>query len=265
MSGVELRVPTPDWTTTTAIAGGVYAVGGVNARWGFGQAPAEVGEAGFRSISLYAWDLLSYANISNGMLNDLAEAENKLLTLFSDALSWHSEYAFLQGTGVDAFMPQGVLNSPGTIKITRGVPATIQDTDITRCAAQLLPGSWPTALWLTSPSCLLQIFKVPHVILNEEGEYNSGYVGNLVGRPLFVTDKLPDVTQAGCLVLMDPKLYLIGLRRDSTVELSRSDPSVWANNRSIFRLHMRVDGKLALNAPVTLPNGSLCSAAVVLV
>jgi HK97 family phage major capsid protein len=258
MTTEEERCPLPAITTPTTTGQSPF-FGGMNFGWGSSQHNTLETEPAFGQLQLNAWDLLGYAYVSNQWLWDTGEeGEKATIELFGDCARWQIEYAFFQGTGSDGLMPLGILNNAGGSYFqTRLVPGKIVTNDIADMVIKLLPLSWETAIWATSPSCLGQITKFENFFINENyyGEVTDGaFVGILEGRPLFVTDKLPHLGTTGDLVFFDPKRYIVGMRQDVLVD--SSSHVLFRTNQTVFRVWLRCDGKPQVSAQITLPDMS---------
>ncbi len=260
MNSAETQCPKVDVETAQTVGIAPY-FGGVNYTWGSSQAPTET-EPTFRQLTLRAWDLLGYCTVSNDWLNDVGpEGDNYLIKLLGRGAAWYAEYAFLQGTGTSGVgvndMPLGILNAPGTITVSRTTSSTIVTADIANMAAQLLPYSWKNAIWACHPTCLAKIAKLPSFIINGDlggvgGESNCGF---LLSKPLYITDKLPSLGNAGDLILFDPSLYAIGNRQEVLIESSTLGPA-FRTNQTDFRVWLRIGGLPQVSAPITLPDAS---------
>lgn len=254
------RVPMASATMTcpkaqveTAQSAGISPFfGGISFTWGNSQAPTET-EPTYSALDLKAWDLLGYATVSDQWLSDIGErGEDYLVHLFGAAAAWQAEYAFLRGTGSANLMPLGILNAPGTISFSRTTGSDIKISDIAGMAAKMLPFGWKRSVWACSPTCLTKIVALSDYFINIDTHGEGGQCGSLLGRPLFVTDKLPAMASAGSLIFFDPSLYIIGERQQILVDVS-GDPG-FRNMQTTFRVWLRLDGKPQLSNTITLPD-----------
>ncbi len=276
MSEPIMDCPVVDVTTAPALNSGISPFfGSMQFKWGFSQAPAET-EPKFQNVNLTAWDLLGYTVISNQLLWDMGGpsyessmatntygggyslGENALFNLFGKAAAWFAEYAFLSGTGADNSMPVGVINAPCTIQLARTVANQIAAADLSGLAANMLPFGWRHAIWACSPDCLAQIMKATTFFVNADGiegdrDGAGGFAGRLIGRPLYVTEKLPPLGTPGDLVFFDPSLYVIGNRQEVLIDVS-SHVS-FPTNQTNYRIWLRLDGKPMVSKPITLQDG----------
>lgn len=251
------RVPMGSSTTllprlnveTAQSAGVAPYFGGMTFSWGFSEAPTQT-EPTFKQNELNAWDLIGYSNVSNNFLMDLGPGGDAyLINLFGKAAAWYSEYAFLRGLGAATSMPLGILNCLGKKSVTRAGSNAIAIADIASMAAALLPYSWTNSIWVCSPPALAQITKVTGYTPNW-ADPAPGQAGYLLSRPLFVTDKLPNLGTAGDLILFDPSLYTIGVRSEVMIDISTEQ--LFANNQSQFRTWLRMDGRPEVSGPITM-------------
>lgn len=258
MGSFEKRFPTIDVTTAQA-AGTSPFFGGVVFKWGAQQQSytASETEPTFREDTLRAWDLIGYAILSNQMLADIGlDGEESLLNLFGRAAAWYAEFAYLQGGGAGVSMPLGILNSPGTVSVSRSGGGHIIQADVAKVARSLLPFGWQHAIWSCSVTALEDLVKITGFVPNQWNYKEEGAVGFLLTRPVFATDKLPALGTAGDLVFFDPSLYVIGNRQEVLIDFSGQEPNTFANNQSMYRIWLRGDGRLQVNSTVTLPDAA---------
>ena len=253
---------------TAQVAGVNPFAGSMQFTWGWQQTPPET-EPKFRALELNAWDLLGECVVSNQWLADTpAEAEEYLLEQFARAAAWYVEYAFFRGAGTPKLMPLGILNAPGTISTTRTTPNLIKATDIANMAGNLLPHSWANAVWVVSAgTAMAQVIALSTFVVNQQPttggkDGNNALIGYLLGRPCFVSDKLPVLGTAGDLTLFDPSMYVVGMRQEVLVDTS--DTPNFFTNQTDFRVWMRLDGRPQLSDVITSSNGTTFSPFVIL-
>lgn len=259
MTTQMMEAPKVDVETVTNTVGVPTWFGGASFTWGFQQAPTEVSEPRFRQIQLNAWDLLGRAVMSNDFLADTGpEGEQALVKMFGQAAAWFTEFAFLQGLGAAGSMPLGIIPSPGSKTQNRAGASHINNVDIAKMAGLLLPQSWRTAIWAVSPSALADVTNPAQVSGFVQNQYAAescdGLVGFLLGRPVFVTDKLPVLGTKGDFILFDPRMYVIGNRQQVLVDVSEHD--LFQSNQTSMRIWVRCDGKPIVSAPITLADNA---------
>ena len=256
MGSAETQCPKVDIETATGTAGVTSLFGGFQATWGNQEVPLE-SEPGFRKNVLYAWDLIAYGKVSNQWLEDVGPQANEYLyTILAGACNWQCEFAYLQGIGAAQTMPLGILNAPATIQVHRHTSSHISNQDPAAMVAALLPYSMINAVWMCSPLAYgdigqLSLFNINRPSLPEF----EGSAGSLMGKPLFITDKLPALGTLGDLVLFDPSLYVVGERQEVLVDKS-SVGAGFVTNQTYFRVWYRGDGKPMVQTSVTLQDNS---------
>jgi HK97 family phage major capsid protein len=269
MTTRTLTIPTLDVTTAQA-AGTPPQLGGIFAQWQPEASTIGESEPTFRQMELTAWDLVMLCVASNQLLADNGVALDALLTqLFKQALAWFSDYAFLQGRGAGNSMPLGVLNSPATLQVTRAAASSVRFADIATMLSKVYYLNWQDVIWLAHPSVLPQLLQMTDnsagsgagrlVWLNpappsESGPVQNKFTAQLLGRPLFITDKLPALGTTGCIGCFCFPFYVIGDRMELQIEASQIPR--FTTNQMMWRLIARMDGRSWLNNPVTLSDGT---------
>lgn len=270
MASATLQFPYLDVTTVQA-AGSSPFFGGVTMYWTQEAQTRTETEPQFKMMELKAQELSGYAVSSNILLQDAAFGLEKfLMTLFSRAIAWYEQYAFIQGNGVGK--PLGMKTASACI--TSGPNAGARTTanqvkfaDVAFMFGKLLPSSVQNAIWLFSPTVAAQILQLADagnraLFLNTEavgtgaagGGIKQKPVWQLLGMPAIETEMLPALGTPGDLMLVDPSLYVIGDRQQ--VEIAASEHVNFLKNQMTWRVVERIDGKPWLDNPVTLQDGT---------
>lgn len=268
-----LQIPSLDITTAYG-AGQSPFLGGILASWTSEAATRAESEPQFRQTTLTAWELSFYTVASNNLLADSAIGLDSLLTqLFSSAIGWYTDYAFLRGDGVGK--PLGILNAPATIAVTRNQAAHFNFIDVANMLSQLywlLRGSG-SVVWVIHPSVIADLYRMNDMSASQTGA-GFGRVlfipidrgvqadipggiqqcGTLAGFPVMVSEKLPALGTSGCVMLFDASKYLLGTRQELQIDVS---PHVkFLQNQTTWRVVWRGDGQPWLNSYITLADGS---------
>jgi HK97 family phage major capsid protein len=268
MASMTLQIPYLDVTTVQS-AGVSPFFGGVQMSWTAEAQTRTETEPQFKQLELKAWELSGYSVSSNVLLQDsVVGLEKFLLQLFAMSIAWFEEYAFLQGNGVGK--PQGMVSAGAAIatgnnggKTGRQTANSITFGDVAVMWSKLLPASWGKAIWACSPTAIPQLLQLQdganRAIFLQIGSPSQGAITSapnwqLLGRPLFPTEKLPALGTKGDLVLIDPSLYVIGDRMQ--VEIAASEHVNFLKNQMTWRVVERVDGQPWLEKPVTLQDAS---------
>ncbi len=268
MTSLTLSVPTLNITSSHS-AGQSPFLGGVNPTWTSESATRTESEPTFRQTELKAQELSMYAVASNDLLADNAVGlESLLTTLFTEAIGWTTDYAYLRGDGLGK--PMGILNAPACLSVTRAGGAnstTFVFADVCNMMAQFYQGSWRagTSAWVMSQSLFTKVMQLnmstaawPVFIPNNSGAQsmpaNTGHggysAGTLFGLPVFFTEKLPQLGQDGDCMLIDFSKYLLGDRMD--IQIDVSPYTYFLQNQMTWRVVWRGDGQPWLNSYITL-------------
>jgi HK97 family phage major capsid protein len=267
MTSLTATLPYLD-VTTAQPAGVPFGLGGVVATWTAEAATRTESEPAFRQMELKAHELSFYSIASNNLLADNAVGLDSLLTqLFSTAIDWFTDFAYLQGNGVGK--PLGVLNAPATILFSRAVANRFTYADccgmlsklylMLRTGGALLwaihPSVVPQLLTMTDPAGRL-IFQPINQGAQEAAPGGAGGqgFGNLLGYPVVFTEKLPVLGTQGDVALIDCSKYVLGDRMSLQIDVS---PHVkFLQNSMVWRVVWRGDGQPWLSGAVTLADGA---------
>jgi HK97 family phage major capsid protein len=260
MASATLQIPYLDVTTAQA-AGVSPFFGGLQMYWTAEAQTRTETEPAFKQMELKAWELSGYSVSSNVLLQDsIIGLEKFLFTLFARAIGWFEEYAFLQGNGVGK--PQGMLGASAAIAVTRAVAGQVGFVDVASMWSKLLPASYNNAIWSCSPTVLPQLLQLKDgagraiflQIGDTVGAVTSKPNWSLLGRPIFITEKVPALGTKGDLMLLDPALYVIGDRMQ--IEVAASEHVNFLKNQMTWRVVERVDGQPWMDKAVTLQDGT---------
>lgn len=270
-----LQVPSLD-ITTVPTAGNSPFLGGVTASWVAEAQTRPETEPTFRQTTLTAWELSFYTVASNTLLADNAVGLDSLLTqLFSSAIGWYTDYAYLRGDGVGK--PLGILNAPATIAVTKHQANSFNWVDVATMLSQFywISRASKDIAWVISPSVIAHLFRMNDMSASQTGAgfgrvlfqpINEGAqadiptsagvqsLGRLAGFPVLVSEKLPALGTAGCVMLCDFSKYLLGTRQELQIDVS---PHVnFLKNQMTWRVVWRGDGQPWLNSYVTLQDAT---------
>lgn len=257
---VPMESPRVLYPTVDATSNVNSVHGGIIAEWTSESGSMTDTAAKFGRISLDAWKLTAFANVPNELIQDSAISfEQFISTAFPEALAYYEDDAFITGTG--AGQPKGYLNADALVSVAKesGQAAdTVVWENVVKMYARMLPGSLNRAVWVVSPSVLPQLFTMGLAV----GTGGSAiYVQNgtasppmsLLGRPVIVSEKVPQVGDANDITFVDFSYYLIGDRQQITAD---SSPHFrFQNGETSFRVVSRVDGRPWLQSAITPRNG----------
>lgn len=237
----------PTVAASLAHAAGVSPYfGGLQFQWIADNTTLPKTSGGFHNLELKANVLAGYLYASNPLIDDADGLEEWLGRIVSGALAWTQDAAFFSGTG--AGQPQGVTHAPATLAVTRATGGQIVLADAQAMLDALLPQAYDNAVWFTHPSTMKQITSF------------TGWIPNgplqLFGRPLVPTGKCATLGSRGDLILMDPRIYVIGDRLQLEIAYSRHEPTAMLANKSAFRVWSRVAGQPMIDGPITEMDGT---------
>jgi len=247
----QIQWPVLDQTNTTS--GRPAWFGGVRALWTEeGEYKTETDPA-FRQINLVAHKLVTLTEASDELLDDSAVALEALLgSLFSGAISWYEEEAFINGTG--AGQPLGVINAGATFAQGRAVAGAIGLVDI----INMLEHSYGNPIWLISRSALPSLMQLNGPAANPSYVFmpsaREGMPGTLFGYPVFWNEHCPLIGNRGDILLSDWRYYLVGDRQATTIDSSKHDK--FRYDLTVWRGVHRVDGQPWLSQPLYYSDGT---------
>lgn len=259
MDSATVPFPTID---STSHASSVF--GGVVGYWTEEGAELTESEAKFGKITLQASKLTTRCDVPNELLADsIISFEAFIQDILPQAIAWFEDTAFMTGNGVG--QPLGVLNAEALVTVTKetGQSAdTIDWENIVNMYSRMLPSSLSTAVWIANLDTFPQLATMS-LSVGTGGNaiwLNNGVVGppmSILGRPVIFTEKVPTIGGAGSgkdISFIDFGYYLIGDRMQMRAESSAH--AQFINDRTVYRVIERVDGRPWLQSAITPQNGT---------
>jgi HK97 family phage major capsid protein len=253
----SLAVPIPSVDETSRVSS---LFGGVIAYWTEEGAAITESQARFGNVRLEAKKLVIYCEAPNELIADAPAFSSFISNNIPRALAFEEDYAFLQGSGVG--QPLGVLKGSGLINTTRSATTGINFTDVIRVFTRLLPGSYSNAVWLVAPDSVGDLLALVNAGGTTPiwlgGPYGQGAAGappmTLLGRPVYVTEKVPANDATNDLSLIDFSHYLIGDRQ--IIQASSSPHFKFSSDKTAYKILERVDGRPWVQTALTPRNNS---------
>lgn len=255
MSSLAVPIPIVD---DTSHVGSVF--GGITAFWTEEGAAAEESQAKFGRARLEAKKLTIYTEAPNELVADAPAFGSFLDQILPQAIAFYEDVAFIKGSGVGE--PLGVINSDASIEANRGTANTIAFADIVGMYARMLPQSLMSAVWIISPAVVPQLLQLVNDTGTEAvspslwltgGQLFNAPTMSLLGRPVIVSEKVPNLGTAGDITFVDFGFYLIG---DRQVAQATSSPHFrFRTDETAYKIVERVDGRPWLNNPIEPENG----------
>jgi HK97 family phage major capsid protein len=277
----SLRMPVPLLDNPSQASGG-QALGGLTFAATEEGAAIAGSTSGFGQVVLEARKLAALlAGVPNELVSDASGAFGDFLArVIAMGYAWYEDDLFIGTSGTGVGTPQGLVNAPCAVSITRNTENLVLFADIVAMFKALHPASKQAATmpgvqaatWLVSSSAfdqLLELYYNPSgaEVVPPSGWFSAGdgdKVGaSIVGVPAMVTDHQPAVGSTGDVILADLAHYLIGDRMEMTVEQSELGPG-FISDTSDFRIKARVDGRYWIQSASTTEAGQQVSPVVVL-
>lgn len=249
-----LRVPIPTVDDTSHVSS---LFGGVQFYWAEESGPLTESQAKFGRVTLDAKKLTGFFKVPNELLADAPAFSSYFDTRIPAGLAWAEDVAFMTETG--AGTPQGFVEGPSYVTVSRTTSSVIKYADIVGMYARMLPTSLKSAIWIASIDTFPQLAQMS---LATPGVWMGGYnvpgvtdapPVTIFGRPVYFTEKVPALGSVGDISLVDLSYYLIGDRQ--SVAVSASDQFAFQNDQTAYRIIERVDGRPWLQSALTPHNG----------
>jgi len=211
----------------------------------------------FGNVELNLHEVAGLVYVTNALLEDSPiSVEAVLNSVFSQAIAFLVDDDCIEGDG--AGKPEGFLNSPALITITR-TGAGIAAADVTNLWQSLHPACKMNAIWIANhenftPLTQTTIGDSP-MWMPANGLSGKPY-DMLMGRPCFFTEKAPAKDLKGDLSVVDPTQYLLGGKAGFNVKTDMSMHLRFDYDETAYRFVLRYDGKGWWKAPLTPKNAS---------
>lgn len=252
MASRTLTIPALDQTRAFS-AGNTQYTGGIALNWTSEEASITETQPYFKEVNLEAWKLSGIAYVTSELNDDSAVGLESLLTrLFGTAVGYTEDYNFFQGDGVGK--PLGIVNAPGTV--TSG-SSTVTAAGLETMMSRLFPDSLDRAIWVAHISLLPTIYALQaanNALVTFLPDLRGKPGRQLLGLPLFFTDKVPGSSATGKVCLIDPQYYVIGDRQN--MQIAMSEHAAFTTDRIAWRVVHRVDGQPWIQAPVQITSST---------
>jgi HK97 family phage major capsid protein len=256
MTARSCQIPAIDVVTAPA-AGDTAMLGGVVARWTEEATTLNETEPTLKQVDLINYELSGYSKVSNTLLADAAVGlESFLLNIFSRAIAWYEDYAFLRGNGVAK--PLGVQAWGGLVTPSARTTANqFKLADVANMYAKLLSGGDARSIcWVIHPTVLAQLIQMTggDQVIFLANDLQRRPTMKILNYDVAVSEKVPALGTANDVTLCDFQHYLIGDRQQ--VEIAYSEHVAFLTNQSVWRFVSRVGGQPWLRDKVTLSDAS---------
>ncbi len=259
VSALRTGFPTVDDTTHAAPS----VFGGLAWSWTEEGSPIAASNAAYGRGVLEAKKLAAYlGGVPDELVADAPAFAAFMGATVPQGLAWSEDQAFITGSGTG--QPQGILNAPCAIPVTRGTASKVLQADVAAMVTRMLPQSFKHCIWLASPDVITQLLNMfttigtPVNTATAPSAWLTGTVADgwtLLGRPVFNTEHTPKLGTPGDLILVDPRFYVIADRMTMTVSASATGKG-FPLDETELRIISRLDGRIWLQSPVNPQNAS---------
>ncbi len=256
MDTKTVAFPTVD---STSNASSVY--GGVVGYWTEEGGTLTASQARFGQVKLEAWKLTAYAAVPNELFQDaLISLQAFIGETFPEALGWFEDIAFINGSG--AGQPLGFMRADAAVSVAKesGQPAaSIAWENVVKMYSRMLPSSLSRAVWLVNSDTFPELATMA-LSVGTGGSaiwLNNGQEGppaRILGRPVYLTEKVPTLGTQGDINFVDLGYYLVGDRQQ--IQTATSEHIQFDQDKTAMRFIERVDGRPWLQAAITPNQGS---------
>lgn len=232
--------------------------GGFTGQWLAEGQEGDVQTGRLRSMTLNARTLAIYSELSLEIAEDGLSLGSQLAQALPKAVGYFLDAAFLRGNGVGR--PQGVINAPSAVAVTRDTGSSIKLPDLKNMYGRLHPACHDNAVFLCNYRVL------PYLIEMKDDSsalvWTAVHAGGIAaplpqkiyGKPVIFTEKLPSLGVTGDMVLCDLSQYAVGLRKE--ILLEQSNAPGWTRRTLSYRCLLRADGMSLWDDAVTPADGS---------
>lgn len=221
-------------------------------------------------------DLTGFTTLSRDLIADNYIAMDAMAQrVFARAFQWMEDYMSIQGPG--GGKPQGYFNSPAVLTQTRGTASHIYYADLVGMLSKLHPAFWQEARFVANVTTIPELVAIqsssgtfvynPNALISqamrpsvqadsnhERGDNTYKGAGQLLGLPVYFTEKVPALGNQGDLSLVAPSQY--GVARRAGLEVGLSEHFLFDTDLLAFRFKMRHDMKGLWRGPYIQADGS---------
>jgi HK97 family phage major capsid protein len=215
-------------------------------------------------VKLQLHKLVGYVEVTDELLEDAPALEAWLIRKFSQAVAFVEDSDFLVGDGANKAL--GMFNASNPSLITASAESgqgasTIVAENIASMWAQLWPEGQSRAVWVANINTFKQLFKMGLAVGTggipvwmPANQLSGRPYKELMGQPIFFTEKMQSLGTAGDIGVADMSQYLVGDR--GGLKVASSIHVKFDYDRTAFRFVLRYDGTPSWLTTLTPQNGS---------
>ena len=242
-----------------------WSTSGITGAWYDEAAAITATKPVLKQINVPLRKVGALCHVSDELLEDSPAIGSYVATKMGQKLSALVSQAIVSGDGVGK--PLGLVASPSYVVVTRTTAHKVKAEDVTNMVSRLRPGGFSKAFWLCHSSVLPQLWTM--VLGGSTAatpiyatDYTKSPFGTLLGRPLYVSEYLADLTTGTSdatsydLLLVNPDGYILAVK-SSGVQTAATIAFGFDQAVNSFRATMRCGGQSLLSAAITRKSGSL--------
>ena len=218
----------------------------------------------FGLIELNLHEVAGICAVTNNLLEDSPISIGAILNkLFGNAITWILDDDTIQGNGVGK--PLGILHCDATVTVTKEAAQTddtVVAANVLNMYARMPQQCLKNAIWLANQTVLPQLALMTignYPVFVPAGGLSQKPYDTLLGKPLFYTEKLPALGDAGDIMFVDPTQYLLGAKRGLSMQTASSIHLYFDMDQTCFRFTMRYDGVCWWKSCITPKHGDCLS------
>jgi HK97 family phage major capsid protein len=214
-----------------------------------------------QGINLQLKKLTGLVHVSDELLEDAPALEAWLIRKFSQAIAFVEDYDFLNGDGSNA--PLGALNSanPCRISVTKETSQaadSIVAENIINMWSRLWPDGQSNSVFIANIDTFPQLATMSVAVgtggvpvYMPANQLAGKPYRELMGQPLFFTEKVPTLGDEADIALCDFSQYVVGDRGGGSPQIASSIHLKFDYDQTSFRFVLRYDGQPTWTAPLT--------------
>lgn len=234
------------------------AYGGVQAYWTAEGNAITASDLEFEQSELRLKKIAALVYATDELLSDASALEAEIGTEVPAALRYKVEDAILNGTG--AGQPLGIRQVAANIEVAKDTSQTadtVTSGNVANMFGRMIPASRNNAIWLMDHTVYPQIITMT---LGDQPVWTPNFQvspnGQLLGRPIFISEHLPVVGDADDIMLIDPTQYAF---IEKAMQSAASMHVRFIYDEMAFRFTYRCDGQPLFKNALTTRNDSTLS------
>ena len=217
-------------------------------------------------VKLQLHKLMGLVHVSDELLEDAPALEAWLIRKFAQAIAFVEDYDFLVGDGANKALGMFHTSNPALITVdaeTGQGGSTIVAENIINMWSRLWPDGQSNAIWVANINTFKQLAKMGIAVgaggipvWMPANQLAGKPYRELMGAPIFFTEKVASLGTASDICLCDPTQYLVGDRSGGEPKIASSIHLKFDYDLTSFRFVLRYDGQPSWLSTLTPKQGS---------